>query len=173
MEEIEIQSRAVLLAENLIRVLRSHSRSLALAESCTGGLVSEYLVRVPGASGVLWGSYVCYTPEAKISMLNLERDRLEGFGTVSRETAGDMAEGALEKSGANMAAAVTGLAGPQGDGSALPVGTVWVAVALKKKGIVVLRDYCFKGSRNEIRLQAAIAVLEALFEALETKNGLE
>ena len=166
MEEIDIQSRAVLLAEKLIRVLSSHSQSLALAESCTGGLVADFLTCVPGASEVFWGSYVCYTPEAKISMLNLDRNRLERFGLVSRETVCDMAAGALERSGVNIAAAVTGLAGPEGDGSGIPVGTAWIAVAMKKKGIAGVSEYHFSGTRNEIRLQATMAVLEALDKEL-------
>ena len=171
MEETDIQSRSVLLAEKLIRVLHSDSCSLALAESCTGGLVADFLTRVPGASGVLWGSYVCYTPEAKVSMLNLDRERLARFGLVSRETVCDMAYGALERSGVNIAAAVTGLAGPDSDGSAAAVGTVWIAAAVKNKGIAAEREFHFAGSRNEIRLQAALAVLETLSETALTKKG--
>ena len=170
MEEPDIQSRATALAESLIRNLSSVSRTLALAESCTAGLASDFLARVPGASAVLWGSFVCYTRAAKLSMLGLDRDRLARYGLVSRETVCDMANGALENSGAHVAAAVTGLAGPDGDGSAVPVGTVWVAVALREKGIASVKEHHFTGTRTQIRLLAAVAVFEALFEALDIEQ---
>ena len=172
MEEIDIQSRAVAqataLAEALIRNFSPDS--LALAESCTAGLVADLLARVPGASALLWGSFVCYTAAAKHSMLGLDQDRLLRYGQVSRETVCDMANGALEKSGAHIAAAVTGLAGPGGDGSAVPVGTVWIAVALREKGIASVKEHHFTGTRNEIRLRAAMAVLETLLEALDIEQ---
>ena len=89
--------RVVLLAEKLIRVLGESSRTLVLAESCTAGLISDLLVRVPGASSVFWGSFVCYTMAAKISMLGLDSGRLSLYGPVSRETACDMALEAFKK----------------------------------------------------------------------------
>jgi PncC family amidohydrolase len=164
MEECNIQSRAIALAESVMRILSPDSRTLALAESCTAGLASDLLARIPGASAFLWGSFVCYTGEAKLSMLGLDRDRLLRYGMVSRETVCDMANGALEKSGVYIAAAVTGLAGPDGDGSAVPVGTVWTAVALREKGIARVEEHHFTGSRNEIRLRAAMAVFELLLD---------
>ena len=173
MEDIDIQSRAAALAELLIRNLRSDSRTLALAESCTAGLAADLLARVPGASRVLWGAFVCYAGAAKLSMLGIDRNRLLRYGMVSGETVCDMANGALEKSGASMAAAITGLAGPDGDGSAVPVGTVWIAAALREKGIARVEEHHFFGSRNEIRLRAAMAALEALLEirAIEPSTG--
>jgi PncC family amidohydrolase len=163
--EEEASVRAMALAEKLMRVLIAEGpRPLVLAESCTAGMVSDLLARIPGASGVLWGSFVCYTAEAKISMLGLDSARLERYGLVSKETACDMALGALEKSGASIAAAVTGIAGPDGDGSAVPTGTVWAAAALRGKGIAAAREYHFTGSRNGIRLKASTAVLEILLE---------
>ena len=168
MSEVDLQSRAQVLAEELIRLLHAGSHSLVVAESCTAGIVSSLLARIPGASAVLWGSFVCYTREAKQSMLGLDPRRLGRFGLVSGETVCDMAVGALEKSGASVAAAVSGLAGPDGDGSKVPVGTVWVAAALRGKGITGVREFHFSGSRNEIRLKAALAVLEITQKAAET-----
>jgi PncC family amidohydrolase len=104
-------------------------------------------------------------------MLGLDRDRLERYGLVSRETVCDMANGTLENSGAYIAAAVTGLAGPDGDGSAVPVGTIWAAAALREKGIASVREYHFTGTRNEIRLLAAEAVLEIVCEALDIERN--
>jgi PncC family amidohydrolase len=161
-------------AERLIHNLRASSRMLALAESCTAGLAADFLARVPGASRVLWGSFVCYTAGAKATMLGLDQERLKRYGLVSRETACDMALGALEKSGASLSAAVTGLAGPEGDGSAVAVGTVWIAVALRTgqdagplnetgaSQTLAVREFHFQGSRNEVRLRAVAALLEQL-----------
>jgi len=145
----------------LIEKLKAVSRKLVLAESCTGGLIASLLAEVPGASGVLWGSFVCYTKEAKVSMLGLKESELSADGLVSEKTAYSMAEGALRKSTADIAAAVTGLAGPDGDGSDTPVGTVWIAAALRG-GEINTKAFNFKGSRNEVRLYAACAVLDEI-----------
>lgn len=157
----------VLLAEKkaqaLVQKLKSLSVTLALAESCTAGLVSSLLAQTQGASSVLWGSYVCYTQEAKVSMLNLDNEKLLAHGLVSKETVLSMAESALRKSGASLAAAVTGLAGPDGDGSENAVGTVWIAVAVEN-GETRAKEHHFDGTRNIVRYNAAIAVIETVLE---------
>jgi PncC family amidohydrolase len=145
----------------LIEKLKTVSKKLVLAESCTGGLISSLLAETPGASGVLWGSFVCYTKEAKASMLGLNEGELSVDGLVSEKTARSMAEGALQKSGADIAAAITGLAGPDGDGSNTPVGTVWVALTLLN-GETKSKEFHFAGSRNEVRINAACTVLEEI-----------
>jgi len=157
----ELTVQAEKTAKELVEKLKSLSITLALAESCTAGLVSGFLANVPGASAVLWGSFVCYTREAKISMLGLDSAALAAHGLVSRETAVSMAQGALNKSGAGLAAAVTGLAGPGGDGSGVPVGTVWVAAA-HRGGQTLANEYHLSGSRNVVRIRAAIALLEMI-----------
>jgi nicotinamide-nucleotide amidase len=149
----------------LIKKLKAVSQKLALAESCTCGLISSLLAEVPGASLVLWGSFVCYTKEAKVSMLGLKKSELSANGLVSEKTARSMVEGVFKKSTADIAAAVTGLAGPDGDGSGVPVGTVWVSAALRD-GEIKTKVYHFKGSRNEVRLRAACAVLEEIQKLL-------
>jgi len=161
--EIQRQELIVLAekaAEQTVKKLKARSIKLALAESCTAGLVSSLLAEVPGASGVLWGSFVCYTKEAKILMLGLGENEIEKYGLVSKETACKMAEGALKKSRANIAASVTGLAGPKGDGSLAPVGTVWIAAASSQT--IESKKYHFSGDRNEVRLRAAIAVMKMI-----------
>ncbi|HCC36582.1 MAG TPA: competence protein [Treponema sp.] len=160
------QEAAEETARLLIQRLTECSRDLVLAESCTAGLVAEILARVPGASRALWGSFVCYTAEAKIAMLGLDPVRLNRFGLVSGETALDMACGALKKSGASIAAAITGLAGPEGDGSAVPVGTVWIAAA-ERGAQSEAHVHNFTGSRNEIRFQAAFTALRELLRILD------
>ena len=157
-------------AEGVIHKLSALSLTLALAESCTAGLVSSLLTGVPGASAVLWGSFVCYTKEAKVSMLGIDSRDLDAHGLVSGETARAMASGAVQKSGAGFAAAVTGLAGPDGDGSGIPVGTVWAAAMFNGQPATA-REFHFTGFRNSIRLQAAIAVLELINSVLDL-NGV-
>lgn len=150
------------MAVTLVQSLDASSEMMVLAESCTAGLAADLIARVPGASRVLWGSFVSYTPEAKAGMLGIGRDLLEQYGAVSRETACAMAEGALQKSGVYLAVAITGLAGPGGDGSAVPVGTVWIATAIRGGGTAAAAFH-YKGSRNEVRNSAAAAALgEAL-----------
>jgi len=157
------------VAEELVRLLKNKSRYLVLAESCTAGLAADALARVPGASACLWGSFVCYTFRAKMRMLGLGEERLNKYGLVSEETARAMALGALEKSGADAAVSITGLAGPDGDGSGVPVGTVWIATALgdpdrpDSGGISCeAAEFHFEGGRNRVRQQAAQQALEQI-----------
>ncbi|MDR3336765.1 MAG: CinA family protein [Treponema sp.] len=152
-------------AELVIRRAKERGLLIVLAESCTAGLVSSLLAEVPGASAALWGSLVTYTPEAKSLLLGIDAGLLEKYGVVSRETALAMARGALEKSGAHVALSVTGLAGPDGDGSALPVGTVWIGTA-SRGGRAAGREYRFTGDRNRIREDAAREALRVLHSVL-------
>ena len=162
---VELFRQADEKAIELVQELKNHSVNLALAESCTTGLVSSLIGDVPGASQVFWGSFMCYSQKAKESMLDLDHDDLDTYGLVSSETACSMVERVLDISDAYIAASVTGIAGPDGDGSDVPVGTVWIATA-RKDGDKKVKEFFFEGSRNEIRMQAAIAVLEAVKKAL-------
>jgi PncC family amidohydrolase len=153
--------KAALLVEKLAAV----SLTAAAAESCTAGLVADLIARVPGASKVFWGSFVSYMIEAKALMLGLDQEKLNAYGPVSRETACSMAEAALEKSGAGIAVGTTGLAGPGGDGTAVPVGTVWIATAVRD-GETRAEVFHFKDSRNNIRSRAAVSAIEALLKRL-------
>jgi PncC family amidohydrolase len=152
--------------ENLVAFLTERSLVLAVAESCTAGLIADRIVRVPGASKVFWGSFVCYSPPAKIKMLGVESGILDRYGAVSAETAAAMAAGVLEKSGADLALSVTGLAGPEGDGSGTPVGTVWIGTALKK-GPERTDVFHFTGSRNELRSKAALEAVNQILKQLQ------
>jgi PncC family amidohydrolase len=149
----------------LVALCTAKSLRVALAESCTGGLVAAGIASVPGASGVLWGSFVTYTAAAKAKMLGIEPGFIERHGAVSGETARAMALGAREKSGAEYGLSVTGLAGPGGDDSGLPVGTVWIGLALPD-GRTLSRRFQYSGGRNEIRGAAASDALTFLFEAV-------
>jgi len=161
---IETEAGAEETARQLVKSLTEKRLTLALAESCTAGLAADLLARVSGASAALWGSFVCYTAEAKQRMLGLDGSFLKQYGLVSGETARAMALHALDRAGVSVTAAVTGIAGPLGDGSGTPVGTVWIAVAWQ--GNCREKELHFQGTRSEIRMQAAAAVLEELLEII-------
>lgn len=152
-------------ARELVRRLGVLGKTAAAAESCTGGLASDAITRVPGASRVFWGSFVSYTPDAKIRMLGVREAALERYGAVSRETACAMALGALDHSGADYSFSVTGIAGPLGDGSGTPVGTVWIATAARGGDVNAVK-YNFRGSRTGIRRKAAGKAVEELLKRL-------
>jgi PncC family amidohydrolase len=149
----------------LVERLAALGKTMAAAESCTSGLVADLITGVPGASRVFWGSFVAYTANAKAVMLGLDGAALEKNGAVNRETACAMAEAALEKSGASLAVSVTGLAGPGGDGTPAPVGTVWIATA-SGDGETRARVFRFEGTREAVRTAAAEQALAEVFSRL-------
>lgn len=118
------------LARVLARELLARSISIALAESCTGGLLAGRLTSVPGISAVFSAGWVSYANEVKVRELGVPRELLERHGAVSREVARAMAEGAARRAGARLALSITGVAGPSGGTSEKPVGLVWLAVSL-------------------------------------------
>jgi PncC family amidohydrolase len=158
------------LARMLVERLTRLNRRLVLAESCTAGLIAGAVAGVPGASKVLWGGFVCYTAEAKTAMLDIDPALIDNCGAVSKETAAAMAEGALRISGADIAASVTGLAGPDGDERGTPVGTVWIGTALRGPHTIIetaSHGFYFEGGRDAVRKSAVDAVLKLLLEALD------
>jgi PncC family amidohydrolase len=163
-------------ALDVVRRLREKGLTLALAESCTAGLVADSIAGIPGASNVFWGSFVTYRAEAKAAMLGIDRTMIERYGVVSGETARMMAEGALEKSGAGISASVTGLAGPDGDDRGTPVGTVWMAAAVHENGghRVRVERFCYGGDRAAIREAAALDVLRLILSVCRgvSRNGI-
>jgi PncC family amidohydrolase len=152
-------------AKKLVQRLTALNKSVAAAESCTAGLASSLIAGIPGASRVLWGSFVSYTPEAKQVMLGVGNEILGQFGAVSRECACAMAQGALEKSGADFAFSVTGLAGPGGDERGNPAGTVWIATGRQGEEAQASL-YHFSGSRNRIRRKAAERALDVILKKI-------
>jgi PncC family amidohydrolase len=156
------------LAEELVKELTARSKTLVAAESCSGGLFASAVVGVAGASKAFWGGFVTYADEAKAAMLGV--DTVGRFGAVSRETAEAMAIKAVERSSADVSVAITGLAGPDGDGTETPVGTVWIGTALKgaEGGAAASAEvFHFSGSRNEIREAAACKALERAVAVLK------
>lgn len=140
-------------------------RRVSVAESCTGGLVCAALTEIPGSSEVLGCGFVTYSNDAKLDLLRVSSDVLETFGAVSIAVAWSMAQGALERSGADVAVAITGIAGPEGGSDKKPVGTVVFARAEKgadPANIVADRKQYGDIGRGGVRLQAALCALELL-----------
>lgn len=141
---------------------------LALAESCTGGLIAKRLTDRAGSSEYVVAGIVSYANEAKVALLGVRPETLAAHGAVSEETAREMVEGVRERTGADAAIAVTGIAGPTGGTPEKPVGTVWIGVALGER--VEVGGYRLLGDRLEIRERASQAALGALLKLLrETK----
>lgn len=145
------------LPEVTIEELGGAGETIALAESCTGGMVAAALTDVAGSSAVFKGGWVTYSNEAKVNELGVDGDLIDRHGAVSGEVAAAMAVGARQRSGATWAVSVTGIAGPGGGSGEKPVGLVWFAVA-GAKGVTTLRRQ-FPGDRGFVR---ALSVMQAL-----------
>jgi len=153
------------LAARVGRALLARDARLALAESCTGGLVGGRVTAVPGSSRYLLGGVVAYHNSAKAAVLQVPRAMLGRWGAVSAPVAAAMARGARRVFRADIAAAVTGVAGPGGGSAEKPVGLVYVAVC--GFGRTRCRRSLFAGDRRRVRLQAADLALLMLLEHLE------
>lgn len=151
------------LASRVIEIFREKGLSLALAESCTGGMIAETVTNVAGASDIFYGSAVTYVNSAKEHILGVAHETLEKHGAVSSECAEEMACGARRVYGADVAMSVTGIAGPGGGSEAKPVGTVWFGLATKDGAETFRRR--FDGDRAAVRRQTVEEVLRRLAEA--------
>lgn len=161
-----LPAELVAKAREAIEKNRIAGRRVAVAESCTGGLVSAALTEVAGSSDVFEAGYVTYSNSAKMGVLRVSEDVVGTFGAVSVATAWAMAKGALEASGADVAVAITGIAGPDGGSSAKPVGTVVFARAERggdpEHVVADSKLFDASGGRAGVRLQAAVCALELL-----------
>ena len=137
-------------------------KTLATAESCTGGMIGAALTAVPGASRVYKGGVVSYWSEVKEKLLGVSGEDLENLGPVSMQVAGSMAQGARKLLKTDVAVSVTGLAGPDGDEFGRPVGTVFVG--FDNGARTVVRQYRFDGDRDAVRRQAVEAALKLILE---------
>ena len=159
----------VALAERLQGISLGRGATVALAESCTGGLVAAAITSVPGSSGYFLGGVVSYADTAKVALLDVPPATLEAHGAVSAQVAKAMAVGARARFGASVAASVTGIAGPEGGTEAKPVGLAYVGIA-DDRGVDV-RRFVFPGDRAAIREAAASAALEWLIDVAEGSVG--
>lgn len=151
------------LAKQVLNACREGGLKLALAESCTGGLVAGALSAVPGSSDVLERGYVTYANEAKTEMLGVPVALLEKQGAVSEAVARAMAEGAIRSPGIDISVSITGIAGPGGGSEAKPVGLVHLASA-RTNAPTLHQRHIFAGDREAIRLQAVSAAFKLLLE---------
>ncbi|HEU5304273.1 MAG TPA: competence/damage-inducible protein A [Gemmatimonadales bacterium] len=152
------------LAALVLQEARRQGTRLAVAESCTGGLVGARLTEIPGSSDVFLGGVIAYDNALKVQLLGVPEALLAEHGAVSEPVARAMAEGTARRFGVEGAVSVTGVAGPSGGSAEKPVGTVWVGCSLKGK--VETRRSLFPGTRHEIRARAAQAALFALYRRL-------
>ena len=146
------------LAAVVLDALRAQRLRLAVAESCTGGLVGARLTAIPGASDVFVGGVIAYADELKTELLSVSPGLLEAHGAVSEDVAAAMARGATDRFGADAALAVTGVAGPAGGSDEKPVGTVWLAARVGEREHVVCRR--FPGQRREVQHRSAQSALD-------------
>jgi nicotinamide-nucleotide amidase len=159
----------VSLEETIGTMLSHGGMSIAVAESCTGGLVASRLTDVPGSSDYFLQGFVVYSNEAKVKTLGVPRELIETFGAVSEEVARSMAMGCLEKSGADFTLSTTGIAGPSGGSPEKPVGMLCLAIVKKTSGILLSKTLFMHGDREQNKQRFSEAVLGELWQCL--KNG--
>jgi nicotinamide-nucleotide amidase len=152
------------LAGNIARRMTERGLTLAVAESCTGGLITDRLTDIPGSSAFLERGVVTYSNAAKTALLGVPEAVIREHGAVSAETARLMAEGVRKSAGTDLGLAVTGIAGPSGGTEAKPVGTVFIALADGKTS--VCRPYTFRWDRRRNKLMASQAALLMLWRYL-------
>jgi PncC family amidohydrolase len=163
MSEKKLADVSLALHEHLL----SSGKTLAFAESCTGGFLSHLMTQHSGASNYFLGSLVTYSNSLKEKVLSVSKETLEIYGAVSEETVKEMLNGALSLTGANVGIAVSGIAGPLGGTLDKPVGTIWYALGSKEETEVGCLH--LEGSRKEIIFLASNLLLEVLYRKL--KNG--
>lgn len=161
----ELEARVAGLAGQAVSALLDAGMTAATAESLTGGLIAGALTSVPGSSAVVRGGVVSYAAEAKRAVLGVSDRAIERDGVVSEPVARQMAEGARERLAADVAVAVTGIAGPGGAEPGKPVGTVWMAVA--DADGTAAREFRFEGGRDMVRLETVAEALAALTRVAE------
>src|SRR5580658_10475305 len=149
----------------IVRILTQQKKTLALAESCTGGFIASQITNVPGASKILLGGLVAYSNEVKRKFLGVQAKTLAQNGAVSEPVAREMAGGARKRFGADFAIAVTGIAGPTGGTKSKPIGTVFIAVAGASGTVVERKLNHFRREKfKEITAKQALNMLKTTIE---------
>ena len=158
------------IAKEVAKLLIARGWTLALAESCTGGLVCAALTDLPGSSDWFERGYITYSNQAKTECLGVPAETIESFGAVSEQVAKAMSEGAQKNAGVNVAVSITGIAGPAGGSIEKPVGTVcfgWTIQQENLVGITICKTMQFSGDRQAVREQARDYALSELIELLK------
>ena len=161
-ERVSMQKNIIELAQRVGQALQARQWMAATAESCTGGGVAYAITTISGSSAWFDRGFVTYTNEAKQQMLGVSAETLQAHGAVSEVVVNEMTAGALAHSQANIAVAISGVAGPTGGSDEKPVGTVWIAWQIAE-GKASTKGYKFSGDREQVRLQA---IREALLGLL-------
>jgi nicotinamide-nucleotide amidase len=162
------RGEVAVLAEEIGRTLRSKKKTLAVAESCTGGKLGDMITEVPGSSDYFLGGIISYSNDSKANLLGVDRETLKAKGAVSEEVALQMAAGARRALGADIGVGVTGVAGPRGGTVTKPVGLVYIAVSSAEAS--VCKRNLLKGSRSIIKKQSAeraLAMLKDLVDKIQ------
>lgn len=157
------------LAERLGRALKDKRKKIVTAESCTGGWIAEVITEVAGSSAWFDRGFVTYSNNAKVQLLGINPDTLAQHGAVSAETAIEMVAGALAKSEADWAVAVTGIAGPEGGSEEKPVGTIYIAWK-STNGVLKVERLSFSGNRYQIRKETVRYAIKGILSLLTGQN---
>ena len=147
-------------SKKLVDKLKLLSFKISAAESCTGGLLSSAIVNNSGASEAFERSFITYSNEAKINILNINNNIIEEFGAVSKQVAYHMASSLVNNFSADVGIGITGIAGPNGGSKNKPVGLVWIGFGTKK--IITTKKFLFRGNRLDVRLEATLQSLKEL-----------
>lgn len=158
--------RLQMVVKQLAQVLKQRRWMMATAESCTGGMIAETCTDLSGSSSWFDSAIVSYSNQAKTALLGVDASLIERHGAVSKEVAEAMARGILDKTGTDLAVAVTGIAGPDGGTEAKPVGTVWIAWSFPDEDIIS-QSFHFEGNRQAVRKQTVEQGLAGLLDLVK------
>jgi len=155
----------------IARLLIMQNLKLALAESCTGGLVSDRITNIPGSSAYFLGGVVAYAYQAKVNLLGVKWETLNTHGAVSRQVVLEMAKGARKALQADLASSISGIAGPDGGTDQKPIGTTWIG--LSSPDGEWARVFCWTGNRIENKAASAQAALQMILDYLQGRRDLD
>ena len=150
----------------LQKLLLDNNKSITTAESCTGGLIASMITKMSGSSNIFNGAIITYSNKIKNQELNVKNETLETFGAVSIEVVNEMLDGVIKKFNADFAIAISGIAGPTGETKNKPVGTVVIGINDSNNHKIV-NMYHFKGSREEVQIQAAKTSLKEISKFIQ------
>jgi len=167
MEKVQMAGDGLALQESIVDRMREKNLTLAVAESCTGGMLSSRIIDVAGVSDVYKAGFVTYANEAKQNLLGVKKETLMQYGAVSEQTAREMVLGAIKAAGADIALATTGIAGPGGGTREKPVGLVYIACGNADN--IVVEKCLFDGSRSAIRQASVEHALLMLYKEITDK----
>lgn len=157
------------LAKRVIEIASEKKIRIAVAESCTGGMIAEKITDIPGSSNCFSHGVVSYSDEAKSQFFKIKVDTLENHGAVSQVVAEQMAEGVIQYNDCDISVSVTGIAGPSGATKTKPIGTIWFSWAKKVENKIVIESelHQFDGNREKIRMKATEVALRGIENRLK------